>query len=103
MVKIKKQRDVRRRGRELTTKVALVGYTNAGKSTLLNSLTDSKVFVEDRLFATLDPTIRRMKDDNHSDLLLIDTVGFIRKLPHNLVASFMNQPVYIIYIITFLV
>ncbi len=90
LAKIKNQRDVRRRGRELTTKVALVGYTNAGKSTLLNSLTDSKVFVEDRLFATLDPTIRRMKVDNHSDLLLIDTVGFIRKLPHNLVASFMS-------------
>ncbi|MCH8875009.1 GTPase HflX [candidate division KSB1 bacterium] len=90
LVKIKNQRDVRRRGRELTTQVALVGYTNAGKSTLLNALTDSKVFVEDRLFATLDSTIRRMKADNHSDLLLIDTVGFIRKLPHNLVASFMS-------------
>jgi len=90
LVKIKKQRDVRRRGRELTIKAALVGYTNAGKSTLLNTLTDSKVFVEDRLFATLDPTIRRLKIDDHSDLLLIDTVGFIRKLPHNLVASFMS-------------
>jgi len=90
LLKIKNQRDVRRRGRELTTKAALVGYTNAGKSTLLNTLTDSKVFVEDRLFATLDPTIRRLKIDNHSDLLLIYTVGFIRKLPHNLVASFMS-------------
>jgi len=90
LIKIKNQRNVRRRGRELTTKVALVGYTNAGKSTLLNALTDSKVFVEDRLFATLDPTIRRMKVDDHSDLLLIDTVGFIRKLPHNLVVSFMS-------------
>lgn len=90
LVKIKKQRDVRRRGRELTIKAALVGYTNAGKSTLLNTLTDSNVFVEDRLFATLDPTIRRLKIDDHSDLLLIDTVGFIRKLPHNLVASFMS-------------
>ena len=90
LVKIKNQRDVRRRGRELTTKAALVGYTNAGKSTLLNTLTDSKVFVEDRLFATLDPTIRRLKIDDHPDLLLIDTVGFIRKLPHNLVASFMS-------------
>lgn len=88
--KIKSQRHERRRGRELSHKVALVGYTNAGKSTLMNALTDSEVFVEDRLFATLDATIRRMEVSNHSDILLIDTVGFIRKLPHDLVASFMS-------------
>ncbi len=88
--KIKKQRTVRRQGRRDFYQVALVGYTNAGKSTLLNALTSSDVFVEDRLFATLDATIRRMKIANFKDLLLIDTVGFIRKLPHNLVASFMS-------------
>jgi len=88
--KIKNQRAVRRRGRELIMKVALVGYTNAGKSTVLNALTQSEVFVEDRLFATLDSTVRRMKVANHSHVLLIDTVGFIRKLPHHLVASFMS-------------
>lgn len=88
--KIKSQRSVRRKGREDGFKVALVGYTNAGKSTLLNTMTRSEVFVEDRLFATLDPTIRKLKVENFRDLLLIDTVGFIRKLPHNLVASFKS-------------
>lgn len=88
--RIKSQRHVRRQGRQDSFKVALVGYTNAGKSTLLNTLTQSDVFVEDRLFATLDATIRRLKVDNQKDILVIDTVGFIRKLPHNLVASFMS-------------
>ncbi|MFQ5650342.1 MAG: GTPase HflX [bacterium] len=88
--KITNQREVRRQGRQETYKAALVGYTNAGKSTLMNSLTQSEVFVEDRLFATLDPTIRRMKIPNFKEVLLIDTVGFIRKLPHNLVASFKS-------------
>ncbi|NIR49068.1 GTPase HflX [candidate division KSB1 bacterium] len=88
--KIKKQREVRRQNREITYKVALVGYTNAGKSTLLNALTNADVFVENRLFATLDATIRRMQNSNQRDILLIDTVGFIRKLPHHLVASFMS-------------
>lgn len=90
LLKIKHQREVRRQGRELILKIALVGYTNAGKSTLLNGLTQSDVFVEDRLFATLDPTVRRLKLSSHSHVLLIDTVGFIRKLPHHLVASFMS-------------
>ncbi|MFQ5772617.1 MAG: GTPase HflX, partial [bacterium] len=90
LLKIKHQREVRRRRRDVILKVALVGYTNAGKSTLMNALTRSEVFVEDRLFATLDPTIRRIKLSNHLDVLLIDTVGFIRKLPHHLVASFMS-------------
>lgn len=88
--KIKNQQDIRRQSREEIFKVALVGYTNVGKSTLLNALTQSEVFVEDRLFATLDATIRRLKMSRQVPILLIDTVGFIRKLPHHLVASFMS-------------
>ena len=68
--------------------VALVGYTNAGKSTLLNRLTDAGVLVEDKLFATLDPTIRMLELPTGRKLLLSDTVGFIRKLPHSLIAAF---------------
>jgi GTPase len=68
--------------------VALVGYTNAGKSSLLNSLTESGVMTADQLFATLDPTIRRTRLTNHRDVLVVDTVGFIQKLPHDLVAAF---------------
>ncbi len=69
---------------------AIIGYTNAGKSTLLNALTDAKVFVEDKLFATLDTTTRKFTLHNNQDVLLIDTVGFIRKLPHLLVAAFKS-------------
>lgn len=69
---------------------ALVGYTNAGKSTLLNALTAAGVFVEDKLFATLDTTTRKFELVNHQQVLLIDTVGFIRKLPHLLVAAFKS-------------
>jgi len=69
---------------------AIIGYTNAGKSTLLNALTDAGVFVEDKLFATLDTTTRKFTLNNHQDILLIDTVGFIRKLPHLLVAAFKS-------------
>ncbi len=87
---IDKQRSVRRRGRRDIYKVALVGYTNAGKSSLLNGLTGSDVFVEDQLFATLDSTIRRFPLSEGNDALLIDTVGFIKKLPHHLVASFRS-------------
>jgi len=68
----------------------LVGYTNAGKSTLMNALTEAGVFVEDKLFATLDTTIRKFTMKNNQDILLIDTVGFIRKLPHQLVAAFRS-------------
>ncbi|HET6947121.1 MAG TPA: GTPase HflX [bacterium] len=68
--------------------VALVGYTNAGKSTLLNALTDAGVFVEDKLFATLDPTVRKVTLPNGRPVLLIDTVGFITRLPTQLVAAF---------------
>ncbi len=69
---------------------AIIGYTNAGKSTLLNALTDSNVFVEDKLFATLDTATRKYTLKNNQDILLIDTVGFIRKLPHLLVAAFKS-------------
>lgn len=69
---------------------AIIGYTNAGKSTLLNALTEAGVFVEDKLFATLDTTTRKFTLKNNQDILLIDTVGFIRKLPHLLVAAFKS-------------
>jgi len=88
--KIARQREIRRRKRKNVYKVALVGYTNTGKSTLLNALTSARVATEDRLFATLDPTIRAVKLNAHTRALLIDTVGFIRKLPHHLVASFKS-------------
>ena len=70
--------------------VALVGYTNAGKSTLMNALTQAGVLVEDRLFATLDPTVRRLRLPDGSTTLLADTVGFIHKLPHQLIAAFKS-------------
>ena len=70
--------------------VALVGYTNAGKSTLLRALTDASVLVEDRLFSTLDPTTRRLDLPHGSSVLLTDTVGFVRKLPHDLVEAFRS-------------
>lgn len=69
-------------------KICLVGYTNAGKSTLMNALTDAGVFVEDRLFATLDTKTKKWAVEKGTDVLLSDTVGFVRKLPHHLVASF---------------
>ncbi|MCI0496122.1 GTPase HflX [candidate division KSB1 bacterium] len=87
---IEKQRDLRRRRRSDLFNVALMGYTNVGKSTLMNSLTNSDVFVEDRLFATLDATVRLMDHAGDQKILLIDTVGFVRKLPHHLVASFKS-------------
>jgi GTPase len=68
--------------------VALIGYTNAGKSSLLNSLTDAEVITANQLFATLDPTVRRALLPNHRPVLFVDTVGFIQKLPHDLVAAF---------------
>jgi len=75
-------------GRKGLFKICLVGYTNAGKSTLLNSLTDADVFVEDRLFATLDTRTRRWSPAKGVEVLLSDTVGFVKNLPHQLVASF---------------
>src|SRR6476619_1067589 len=82
------QRKARQR-RSLST-VALVGYTNAGKSTLLNRLTDAHVLVEDRLFSTLDPATRRLRLPGGETVLLSDTVGFVRRLPHQLVESFRS-------------
>jgi GTPase len=82
------QRKARRR-RRLST-VALVGYTNAGKSTLLNRLTAADVLVEDRLFSTLDPTTRRLRLPGGETILVSDTVGFVRRLPHQLVESFRS-------------
>ena len=70
--------------------VAIVGYTNAGKSTLLNHLTDAEVLEEDKLFATLDPTTRMLELDGHQQVLLTDTVGFISKLPHHLIEAFKS-------------
>jgi GTP-binding protein HflX len=82
------QRKARSRSRLST--IALVGYTNAGKSTLLNRLTDAGVLVEDRLFATVDPTTRRLTLPGGEPLLVTDTVGFVRKLPHQLVEAFRS-------------
>jgi GTP-binding protein HflX len=70
--------------------VALVGYTNAGKSTLMNTLTRAGVFVEDKLFATLDPTTRALRLPNRDKVMLVDTVGFIHKIPHSLIESFKS-------------
>ncbi len=88
--KIDRQRTTQRKGRGDQTRVALVGYTNAGKSTLMNALADADVFAEDRLFATLDATTRQVDLDTNKGVLLADTVGFIRKLPHALVESFKS-------------
>jgi GTP-binding protein HflX len=87
---IESERRERRKRRGGVPKVALVGYTNAGKSTILNLLTGAGTFVEDRLFATLDPLVRRVERPGTTPFLVIDTVGFIRKLPHHLVASFRS-------------
>jgi GTP-binding protein HflX len=78
------------RGRSGLANVSIVGYTNAGKSTLLNQLTQSGVLVEDRLFATLDPTTRRLQLPGGEPVLLTDTVGFVRRLPHGLVEAFKS-------------
>jgi len=87
--KIDKQALTRRKGREHLIRVALIGYTNAGKSTLMNKLSKSAVFAENKLFATLDTTVRKVVIAN-LPFLLTDTVGFIRKLPHQLVESFKS-------------
>ncbi len=92
LVELGHQRDMRRARRKKTeqTVVALVGYTNAGKSTLLNALSGSDVLVEDKLFATLDPVMRKLDLPDNRECLLVDTVGFIRKLPHQLVDAFKS-------------
>jgi len=87
-----KNRDTQRKSRRRSARstVALVGYTNAGKSTLLNRLTDADVLVEDRLFSTLDPTTRRLRLPGGETVLASDTVGFVQRLPHQLVESFQS-------------
>ncbi len=87
---VRRQRTTQRQGRQRNQwpLASIVGYTNAGKSTLLNRLTGANVHAEDRLFATLDPTTRRLRLPTNQNVLLSDTVGFIRKLPHRLVESF---------------
>ena len=89
---VDKRRSMNRRNRERAEipTLALVGYTNAGKSTLFNALTDADVYVEDQLFATLDPTIRKLELPDGRDVVLADTVGFVRDLPHELVAAFRS-------------
>ena len=87
LVEIDKQKSVQRKNRGKMVRVALVGYTNVGKSTLMNLLSKSEVFAENKLFATLDTTVRKVIVDN-LPFLLSDTVGFIRKLPHQLVEAF---------------
>ena len=90
LAKVARQRE---QGRQARTKaavptVSVVGYTNAGKSTLFNTLTDSSVYAADQLFATLDPTLRKLELDERQSVILADTVGFVRHLPHDLVAAF---------------
>ena len=89
LVKIDRQMATQRKNRGSLVRVSLVGYTNVGKSTIMNLLSKSDVFAEDKLFATLDTTVRKVVIDN-LPLLLSDTVGFIRKLPHQLVESFKS-------------
>ena len=89
---VERHRDVMRqqRSKNHTTVAAIVGYTNAGKSTLLNALTGADILAEDKLFATLDPTTRELKLPSKQSVLLTDTVGFIRKLPHHLIEAFRS-------------
>ena len=89
---VRQHREITRgqRSRNRTKIAAIVGYTNAGKSTLLNRLTDADVLEEDKLFATLDPTTRNLKLESGQEILLTDTVGFIRKLPHHLIEAFRS-------------
>jgi len=88
--RLTQQRTMRRKKRErfAVSIIAIIGYTNAGKSTLLNSLTDSAIRTEDRLFSTLDPTIRAFLLPNNQKVLFVDTVGFLNKLPHHLIEAF---------------
>jgi len=87
---IEKERETQSRRREQKFRISLVGYTNAGKSTLLNVLTGADVYIKDQLFATLDTTVRSLVLDRKHKVLISDSVGFIRKLPHSLVASFKS-------------
>src|SRR5829696_4121275 len=90
--RLAKNRDTQRKSRRRSARstIALVGYTNAGKSTLLNRVTDADVLVEDRLFSTLDPTTRQLRLPGGETILASDTVGFVQRLPHQLVESFQS-------------
>lgn len=90
--KVENHRELIRKSRDenLAFNVAIVGYTNAGKSTLLNKLTDANILAEDKLFATLDPTTRKLKLGSGQEILVTDTIGFIRKLPHHLIEAFKS-------------
>ena len=90
LVRIDRERDTQSRRRKDFFRVALVGYTNAGKSTLMKTISGDDVYIQDQLFATLDTTVRMVKLDEDHSILLSDTVGFIRKIPHHLVASFRS-------------
>ncbi len=92
LAKVQKNRELTRKKRQENPipVVAIVGYTNAGKSTLLNNLTGAGVLSENKLFATLDPTTRRLELENGEEMLFTDTVGFIRKLPHHLIQAFRS-------------
>ena len=90
LAKVSRQRDQSRQARKKAEipSVSLVGYTNAGKSTLFNALTDASAYAADQLFATLDPTLRKLRLDDFQSIILADTVGFVRHLPHDLIAAF---------------
>mgnify|MGYP001189252025 FL=1 len=88
--KIENERELQRKRRDNFFKVTLVGYTNAGKSTLMKAMSGSNVFIQDQLFATLDTKTRLVELDNAHSIMLSDTVGFVRKLPHHLIASFKS-------------
>jgi GTPase len=90
LVSVQRDAAVRRGHRRQARRIALVGYTNAGKSSLMRALTGSEVYVEDKLFATLDTTVRALQPEAKPRILVSDTVGFIKKLPHDLVASFKS-------------
>ena len=90
LIKIDKERVTQSKRRSDQFKVALVGYTNAGKSTLMNVMSGADVYTKDQLFATLDTTVRSLRLEGTHQILLSDTVGFIRKLPHHLIASFKS-------------
>ena len=90
LIQIEKERKIQSKMRNNKYRVSLVGYTNAGKSSLMKCLSGENVYIEDQLFATLDTTVRKVKLDKYHSILLSDTVGFIRKLPHDLVASFKS-------------
>jgi len=87
---IENQREIQSKNRRNVSRVSLVGYTNAGKSSIMNALTGSEVYIKDQLFATLDTTTKRLPIKKGMDIILSDTVGFIRNLPHDLVASFKS-------------